>query len=67
MAAKKQTYEQAISKLQEIVSQIDSSEIGIDQLADKLKEANKLIEQCEQMIAKTENEVSKLMDKQKEE
>lgn len=67
MAAKKQTYEQAISKLQEIVSQIDSSEIGIDQLADKLKEANKLIEQCEQMIAKTENEVSKLIDKRKEE
>lgn len=67
MVAKKQTYEQAISRLQEIVSQIDSSEIGIDQLADKLKEANKLIEQCEQMIAKTENEVSKLIDKRKEE
>lgn len=66
MAAKKQTYEHAISRLQEIVSQIDSSEIGIDQLSDKLKEANKLIEQCEQMIAKTEKEVSKLMNNTKE-
>ena len=32
MAAKKQTYEQAMKRLEEIVSRIDSNELDIDRL-----------------------------------
>ena len=32
MAAKKQTYEQAMKRLEEIVSRIDSNELDIDSL-----------------------------------
>ena len=42
-AKKKETYSQAISRLEQIVSQIDNNELDIDQLADKIKEANGLI------------------------
>ena len=41
-AKKKETYSQAISRLEQIVSQIDNNELDIDQLADKIKEANGL-------------------------
>ena len=43
MAAKKQTYEQAMKRLEEIVSRIDSNELDIDSLRIKLKYAKKLI------------------------
>ena len=39
MAAKKQTYEQAMKRLEEIVSRIDSNELDIDSLGVNLKEA----------------------------
>lgn len=35
MAAKKQTYEQAMKRLEEIVSRIDSNELDIDSLGSK--------------------------------
>ena len=43
MAAKKQTYEQAMKRLEEIVSRIDSNELDIDSLGVNLKEAQELI------------------------
>lgn len=46
MAAKKQTYEQAMKRLEEIVSRIDSNELDIDSLGVNLKEAQELIKFC---------------------
>ena len=43
MAAEKQTYEQAMKRLEEIVSRIDSNELDIDSLSVNLKEAQELI------------------------
>ena len=43
MAAKKQTYEQAMKRLEEIVSRIDRNELDIDSLGVNLKEAQELI------------------------
>ena len=37
MAAKKQTYEQAMKRLEEIVTRIDSIELNIDSLGESLK------------------------------
>ena len=37
MAAKKQTYEQAMKRLEEIVTRIDSNELNIDSLGESLK------------------------------
>ena len=39
---KKETYSQAMERLEKIVSQIDNNELEIDALAEKIKEAKLL-------------------------
>ena len=43
MAKKKETYSQAMARLETIVRQVDSNELEIDELVDKIKEANEII------------------------
>jgi len=57
---KEETYTQAFERLQKIVSQIESGELEIDQLADMIKEANKLIAFCNDKLTKADQEVKKL-------
>lgn len=55
-----ETYTQAFERLQKIVSQIESGELDIDQLADMIKEANKLIAFCNDKLTKADEEIKKL-------
>ncbi|MCR4765655.1 MAG: exodeoxyribonuclease VII small subunit [Bacteroidaceae bacterium] len=55
-----ESYKQAYERLQKIVSQIESGELDIDQLADMIKEANKLIAFCEEKLTKADEEIKKL-------
>ncbi len=57
---KEETYTQAFDRLQKIVSQIESGELDIDQLADMIKEANKLIAFCNDKLTKADEEIKKL-------
>lgn len=62
---KKETYSQAMERLEKIVSQIDNNELEIDALAEKIKEANELIAFCNDKLTKADREVKKLLsDKQ---
>ena len=54
MVTKKQTYEQAMKRLEEIVSLIESNELDIDNLGEKLKEAQGLIKFCRDKLYKTD-------------
>jgi exodeoxyribonuclease VII small subunit len=54
-------YTESMKRLEEIVAQIESGELELDQLADKLKEANKLIAKCQAKLTQTEEEVKKIM------
>ena len=56
-----ETYAQALERLEKIVAQIDSNQLDIDQLADKIKEANRLIAFCTAKLTKAEAEVEKLL------
>lgn len=58
---KNETYAQALDRLEKIVAQIDSNQLDIDQLADKIKEANRLIAFCTAKLTKAEAEVEKLL------
>ena len=58
---KNETYAQALERLEKIVAQIDSNQLDIDQLADKIKEANRLISFCTAKLTKAEAEVEKLL------
>ena len=60
-AKKKETYSEAMARLEKIVSQIDSNQLDIDQLTDSIKEANEIIAFCTAKLTKAEAEVEKLL------
>lgn len=43
VSKKKETYSEAMARLEKIVGQIDNNELEIDVLAEKIKEANGII------------------------
>lgn len=51
------TYNKAVSKLQKIVEQMESDEIQVDELAEKVRLAKELITFCEQKLRLVEAEV----------
>lgn len=59
---KNMKYEEAIRQLETIVSQIENNELDIDQLADHLKEAQKLIKLCKDKLYKTDEKIKALLD-----
>lgn len=50
-------YTQAIEELEAIVQEIESAEIGVDELSTKVKRASELIRYCRQTLSTTETEV----------
>ncbi|MCR5152338.1 MAG: exodeoxyribonuclease VII small subunit [Prevotella sp.] len=59
-------YEEALAKLEKIVRLLESGECDIDQMADQLKEAKKLIKMCRDRLTKTDEEIAKILDEQEE-
>ena len=66
MSAKKETYSQAMERLEKIVRQIDNNELEIDVLAEKIKEANEIIAFCTEKLTKADNEVEKLLQERQQ-
>lgn len=65
MAKKKETYSQAMARLETIVRQVDNNEFDIDELVEKIKEANEIIAACSEKLKKADEEIEKLLvDKQ---
>ena len=61
MTAKKETYEQAMNRLEEIVTRIESGELDIDSLSKQLKEAQQLLKICRDKLYKTDEEIKKML------
>jgi len=55
------TYSEAFDELQQIVSEIESGEISVDQLSEKVKRATLLIRVCKQKLVTTEEDVTRLL------
>lgn len=55
-------YNKAIKRLEEIIEKIDSAEIDVDELSEKVKEAVSLIKTCKGKIEKAELEVKEVVD-----
>ena len=62
MATMKETYTEAMKKLEAIVARIESGELDIDQLGENLKEAQRLIKFCKDKLYKTDEEIKKMLD-----
>ena len=65
MVAKKETYSQAMERLEKIVRQIDNNELDIDILSEKIKEANEIIAFCTEKLTKADREVEKLRSEER--
>lgn len=62
MAVKKETYTEAMKKLEAIVAKIEGGELDIDQLGENLQEAQKLIKFCKDKLYKADEEIKKMLD-----
>lgn len=59
--SKQLTYSLALTELEEIISEIESEEINVDILAEKVKRATYLIKFCKGRLRNTEEEVKKVL------
>jgi exodeoxyribonuclease VII small subunit len=59
------TYEQAMSQLEALARQAEDGTLPIDQLASKLKDAQQLLQFCQQKLTAAEQEVEKLLNASK--
>lgn len=67
MAAKKETYAEAMKRLEGIVARIEGNELDIDQLGENLQEAQKLIKFCRDKLYKADAEIKKMLDPEEKE
>lgn len=53
------TYEQSMNRIEQIVRQIESGSMNVDDLATNLKEAQQLIKNCKDRLTQVEEDVKK--------
>lgn len=58
----KQTYTEAIERVEEIVSELESGQLDIDDVSTRLKEAQQLLKFCKTRLNKVENDVKKILE-----
>jgi exodeoxyribonuclease VII small subunit len=54
-------YEEAYQELVEIVQRIESGEISIDELSDKVKRASVLLKYCKEKLHNTEKDIDGIL------
>ncbi|MEI6681747.1 MAG: exodeoxyribonuclease VII small subunit [Bacteroidota bacterium] len=57
----KPNYTEAFEELREIVSEIETGDISVDDLAEKVKRAAMLIKICKDKLSATEEDVNKIL------
>lgn len=62
MNTTEQTYEQAMNRLEEIVESLEQDRLGLDELGDRIKEAQKLLKTCRTKLKKVETDVKKILE-----
>lgn len=57
-------YEEAVSRLEDIVNKMENGEMDIDTLGKQLRTAKELMKICKDRLKKTDEEVRKILDEQ---
>lgn len=60
--SKDPTYNEAITEIEEILQKIESGDLDVDELTDKVKRVAYLLETCKKKLRTTESEIQKVMD-----
>ena len=56
------TYEQAMQQLEDMARQMESGQIGIDEMAERLREAQKLMKYCHEKLYEAEKNCKSLLN-----
>ena len=56
------TYEQAMTQLEALAAQMEKGKLGIDELSQRLKEAQRLIKFCRQKLLNVEKEIHDILE-----
>ncbi|GET32168.1 hypothetical protein PbJCM13498_10310 [Prolixibacter bellariivorans] len=62
MTKKKISYKEAVSEIEEILEQMESEELDVDELSDKVKRVSYLIKVCKDRLHQTEEEVENILN-----
>ncbi len=62
MTKKKINYTEAISELETIIELIESGNLTVDELSEKVKMAADLVKTCQDKFRKTEEEINKTLE-----
>lgn len=60
--SKDPTYNEAITEIEEILQRIESGELDVDELMDKVKRVAYLLATCKKKLKTTESEIQKVID-----
>lgn len=58
---KKLNYQDALNEIEEILNKIETNDLDIDELAEKVKRAAFLLKYCREKLQKTNEEVEKIL------
>ncbi|MDD4602435.1 MAG: exodeoxyribonuclease VII small subunit [Bacteroidales bacterium] len=61
------SYTETFKELQSLVNDIESGEISVDQLSEKVKRAAQLIKICKDLLTSTETDVNQILKEIEEE
>ncbi len=66
MAAKKITYSEAMSEIEDILEKIENEELDVDELAEKVKRVSVLLKTCKDKLTKTNEQVEQILKEMEE-
>ena len=62
MSKKKLNYTESITELETIIQEIESGNLTVDELAEKVKNAADLVKACQDKLRKTEEDINKTLE-----
>ncbi len=58
---KQTTYKEAITEIEEILTQLENNELDVDELSEKVKRVSLLVTSCKEKLHHTEKEIDKIL------
>lgn len=66
MDDKELTYEQAVGRLEKIVDSLEQDRLGLDEVGERIREAQTLLKACRSKLKKVETDVKQILKDEQE-
>lgn len=64
MTKEKMNYDSAVAEIEEILEKIEEGDLGVDELAEKVKRVSHLLKFCRERLLASEEQINKILDKE---